>query len=389
MFGSTSIFFLNTVMGFLDTLPLLVVSITGNHVAPLLTVMLVQFTIPLTTLIAQFAHPEGKFHQCKCFCRFNLRPPGRHNSYNQDEDMEDVQDDNLLNDLRYTSLSNDNKRNSQTSLANTSVATIHNNDTHTGSQSWGGLSQTHVVGSSFMFISIILAMIPSINSLSSKPLSAWNTLLYLSSCIFAAISQTYKEEVLLKYKSPIDSNHLNFTLSICSFVSAMVFCPIIYILQGLGTGPEWTMYYPPKDYSVNIHDAYQCLFGGLDHSIQQNRYHEVAHCDYSWLISFLHVLGILSFGLAVDKITNAGAIKIMYHGLSGGIIAALGSMFVYQVFFFSAEEYGFALNVWHVICSIILILGSEIYHRVSLEEPMFETVYPDFSNLYYDDSNEE
>ena len=377
-------------MGFLDSLPLLVVSITGNHVAPIMTVILVQFTIPLTTLIAQFAHPEGKFHQCRCFCRFNTRPRD-HNNYNHqdDDDMEDVQNDDLLNDLRYTSLSNDNKRNSQTSLANTSVATMHNNDTLTGSQSWGGLTQTHVVGSAFMFISIILAIIPSIHSFSSKRLSAWNTLLYLSSCIFAAISQTYKEEVLLKYKSPIDSNQLNISLSICTFFSAMVFCPMLYILQGLGTGPDWTLYYPPKDYSMNIHDTYQCLSGGLDHSIQQNRYHEVAHCDYSWLISILHVLGILSIGLAVDKITNAGAIKIMYHGLSGGIIVAICSMFVYQVFFFSAGEYGFALNFWHVICSIILILGSEIYHRVSLEEPMFETVYPDFSHFYYDDANDD
>ena len=52
-------------MALLDTVTVLLVFITGLHVSPTLTVLLVQFQIPLTAFLSQFMHPDGQWTCCR------------------------------------------------------------------------------------------------------------------------------------------------------------------------------------------------------------------------------------------------------------------------------------------------------------------------------------
>jgi hypothetical protein len=79
---------------------------------------------------------------------------------------------------------------------------------------------------------------------------------------------------------------------------------------------------------------------------------------------------------AIDKICNAGAIKILHKGISAGIILSVISMAYYQIFV-DDHKYGFIPNFYHVMCAIVLLVGSEIYHRLSVELTTFETSYPE------------
>jgi peptidase E len=97
-----------------------------------------------------------------------------------------------------------------------------------------------------------------------------------------------------------------------------------------------------------------------------------------------HAISIIFVGVAVDKIVNAGATKVMYRGMSAGIIVAVLSMHAYDM---SLDDwsYGPAIDGLNLFCLILLMLGSEVYHRVGLQESTFETTYPEVQSLVYDD----
>ena len=68
-------------------------------------------------------------------------------------------------------------------------------------------------------------------------------------------------------------------------------------------------------------------------------------------------------------------------GVSVGIMVAVILMFIYQIRD-QWCEYGPLVSFFHLTATAVLIVGAEIYHRVSLVDASFETVYPEIGDLY-------
>eukprot|EP00979_Chaetoceros_neogracilis_P006266 scaffold1264_cov263-Chaetoceros_neogracile.AAC.4 len=334
-------------MAVLDTIQLLLVVISGSHVAPILTAILVHVTIPITTCINHIIGPKGCLHDVF----LSADEEKRHN----------------LEEVEHTRGSVDSDRQRlQSSQMN--------------------------FGATLIMVSSILALAPAVltliypNIMSYRDVmggrSAWNTLLFIVSFIPGSISQAYKERTLETYAQPVDQDILNAILSLFSAVFAFLVSPIFYPLQGFADLPSssdlqiqnWIQQYPSKDVSRNFGHGLQCFIGTLDNDVQVRGYPEQAHCDFAYGFVLLHVFSIFAIGSAVGKICNAGAFKIMHRGISAGIILSVVALFFYQVFVDNVE-YGFLPIVFHITCAFVLVIGSEVYHRVTLESPSFETRY--------------
>jgi CRT-like, chloroquine-resistance transporter-like len=245
-----------------------------------------------------------------------------------------------------------------------------------------GLDLSHWVGSAILTGAVALALIPSVISLLNPefflyadaiPLrTAVQTLFYVSSCIPAAASQLYKEHVFLQYKQPVNMELLNMLLSIFQFILASILSPLAFVLQGLGFRDDWTHAYESSQFGDDAVDAIRCFFG---QSSRDADYPEEARCSFVGILVFFHVLSVASVGVAVDRIVNAGATKVMYRGISAGIILAVLVMHVYDMRT-PTFNYGPAVDALNFACLIMLIVGTEIYHRSGIPDSTFETVYP-------------
>eukprot|EP00550_Attheya_septentrionalis_P002560 CAMPEP_0198287208 /NCGR_PEP_ID=MMETSP1449-20131203/6100_1 /TAXON_ID=420275 /ORGANISM="Attheya septentrionalis, Strain CCMP2084" /LENGTH=632 /DNA_ID=CAMNT_0043985131 /DNA_START=92 /DNA_END=1990 /DNA_ORIENTATION=+ len=362
-------------MAILDTVHLLLGIVTGLHVPPVLSVTLVQFTIPMTALIQQCIHPDGK-----CSGAFCQRPAS--DSMEASGHSEEVSAGNI-NSPPW------NDRAEVDGAAEPSNTT----NVRTG---WGGLANAHIAGSFIIFFSVLLGLTPAILSLFSNSRltlpnerdvparTAWNSIVFTLSCIPAAASQLYKEHTLKSFKQPVDPDRLNFLLSIFQFAFAMIVSPLVYTLQGFGAGDDWVDLYPSSSISANFYDGFQCFFGVLDKDVALHGYPEYAECRYTWAFVLMHVFSIVCVGYAVDKIVHAGATKVLYRGISAGIFLAVFAMFIYE-YVNPAINYGPIVNTMHFFSLFLLLLGSEVYHRVSMQDATFETEYPVIENLYDDD----
>jgi CRT-like, chloroquine-resistance transporter-like len=244
-----------------------------------------------------------------------------------------------------------------------------------------GLDVSHWVGSAILTGAVALALVPAVISLlypdfflyaDAIPFrTAVQTLFYVSSCIPAAASQLYKEHVFLQYKQPVNMELLSLLLSIFQFILASIVSPLAFVLQGLGFLDDWTHAYESSQFGDNAIDAIRCFFG----QASTGDYPEEARCTLVGLLVLFHVLSVVSVGVAVDRIVNAGAIKVMYRGISAGIILAVLSMHVYDMMT-PTFNYGPAVDALNFACLILLILGTEIYHRSGIPDSTYETVYP-------------
>lgn len=322
-------------MAILDAAQLLLVVISASHVAPTLTAIIVHVTIPMTAAITAFFNPN--------------------------ETNSNVQD---------------------------------------------GQNSQRLFGISLIFLATLLGIAPATLTLiypayfSKKDImanrAAWNTLLFFFSFLPGSISQVYKEKTLATYAQPVDPDLLNILLSLFSFAFSFLVSPILYPLQGFVNTPStpdnsseikiksWINMYPTRGVSKNFADGLHCFIGNLDDEIQYSGYPEEAHCDFAHALVFLHVSSIAIIGLAIAKISGAGAIKILHRGISSGIIVSVFFLFFYQVFV-DDIDYGIFPTVFHCTCAGILVIGSEIYHKVTLDTPSFETVYAVIEDLYDED----
>lgn len=176
-------------------------------------------------------------------------------------------------------------------------------------------------------------------------------------------------------------DYLNLLLSIFQFIIASVLSPLLFGLQGIGAAGNWEKLYPSSSFSENYEDGLMCFLGVLSHDDQENKYPSEAHCKWAMPLVFLHVLSIIFVGVAVDKVCNAGATKVMYRGVSAGIIIAGISLHVYELHE-PVFNYGPAIDGLNLVCLILLVFGSEVYHRVTLQDSTFETEYQPVGDIY-------
>lgn len=356
-------------MAVLDTISLVLVFLTGAHVPPTLTVILVQFTIPLAAFLTQFMHPDGRL----TFCRPEVI---------EEPEVDENRDPLVESGNPFASPRDRHHSIDEAVLRDAGMQQVTPGDPLPG---WGGLASAHVWGSLILFLAVSLALCPAFYSIADPDFfvyadaiptrTAINTLFFVSSCIPAAASQLYKEHIFLQYKQPVNMDYLNLLLSMFQFIFASIASPLVYGLQGLGSRGDWTKIYPAADFSDNFFDGLKCFFGFLDVDDQENKYPEDAECRLTLGLVLLHVTSIIAVGVAVDKIVNAGATKVMYRGISAGIIVAVLSMHYYDMHT-SDFSYGPAIDALNLACLILLVLGSEVYHRSNLHESTFETVYP-------------
>jgi hypothetical protein len=335
-------------MALLDTAHLLIAFISGYRVPPVLTVLCVQLMLPLTAFFTQFIHPDGR---CSgLFCTSNGI----------------VDYDSLVGEARPI-------------------------------RGCGGLALPHIIGSIIIFLAVLLGLAPSFiawidlyhSDKDEIPLrTAQNTFLFAASSIPAAVSQLYKEHTFLQHKQPVNPDVLNMILSVFQFTFVMIISPLVFFLQGLGCNGDWAALYPSSDIGENFQHGLQCFMGTIDPHVAKSAYHTEALCDYSMLFVILHVTSVMMVGVAVDKIVHAGATKVLYRGISAGIMLAVITMYIYDIGD-PDFDYGDVVDNLNLLCTLLLILGAEVYHRVSLQDATFETIYPAMANLYDNDRSDD
>jgi hypothetical protein len=385
------------VMALLDIFNLLLVFLTGIHVPPTLTVILVQFTLPLTAFMTQFTHPDGRCSFCGC----SENSGNNNNSNNRDRNSRAPADDSPPPPpppppppLTLSGMARDEGG----GVSSSPAVSYHGQGMAV--LGWGGLSAEHIWGSLILSLAVVLALIPALIAILNPdffsyadtiPLrTAYNSLLYAMACAPAAASQLYKEHVFIYYKQPVNMNTLNLLLSIFQFIFASILAPLVFCLQGIGATSDdgdtvdWMTLYPSRNLSRNFWDGLLCFFWALPDEDQLNKYPEDARCDFTLGLTILHAFSIIAVGVAVDKIVNAGATKVMYRGISAGIILAVICLHSYDLSL-SEFNYGPIVDGLNLACLLLLILGSEVYHRVSLQESTFQTVYPTMGTEYDDD----
>ena len=299
-------------MAIIDTVYLLLQVISGAHVPPVLTVILVQATIPLTACFTQCVHPDGK---CSGGSRTanesdESSPGGGNNSSAATCSNVRIISNSTLNEMQ--------SMNEVLSFPDISSVPILPTPAPPPIKGWGGLSRVHIIGTGLMFFSIFLGLTPAVLSLdhiiitksdAMPERTAYNTIVFCFAAIPASMSQLYKEHTLTRLRQPIDRNTLNLVLSIFQLLFAIVVSPLAYGLQGMGDGDNWTTLYPSKRIGENFSHGMSCFLGTLDEEIMKSGYPETAECRWSAALVILHVLSIIMVGVAIDKL--ASATKVM------------------------------------------------------------------------------
>ena len=85
----------------------------------------------------------------------------------------------------------------------------------------------------------------------------------------------------------------------------------------------------------------------------------------------VYVFSLITINHAIDKICNAGAIKIMHRGISAGIILSVVLMTYYQIFV-DDEDYGILPNFYQTACAVVLVIGSLVFPNSLDGKPRYQ-----------------
>lgn len=243
-----------------------------------------------------------------------------------------------------------------------------------------GNSPMDWLGATMVTLAVLLALLPAIGFLIAPSFlgdaqmttqSAWNTLVFTLSCVPAAISAMFKERTLIQYKQPVDPKVLNLLLSCFQLVFTGLVSPLFYSLQGIAMD-GFPNVYPSDQLANNFVDACRC-FANRPYNYL---YPEPSQCKHIWILVLLHVLAIVTLAFAVEKIVRAGATALTYSAISLGIVLAVASMYLYELFFLNVVH-GFFFNALLLLSTFFLLLGHELHHRLTWSNATFETVFPE------------
>jgi len=404
-------------MAVLDTAHLLLAVISGSIIPPVLTVVLVQFTIPLTVFITEFIHPRGRCRNVGgvLCCIGDLDGEDAAAAAAADalrNSDEEIAGGAVGSDAPTPNRSNigASRSSARSNLPDSGPAAGDTDDDNASISSFGRITGRHQCGALLIFLAIVLVVSPAVMviadpasarfklleedeegvdpAIASKR-SAWNTIIFALSCVPAAASQLYKEHTLAHLRQPVDPNRINCLLSFFQFIFAMIVSPLLYPLQGLANGDNWTALYPSKQTSQNFSDGIQCLITGtLDEAKATSLYPEPAYCEYAWVVVLIHVFGIITVGYAVERIVEKGATRLVHRAISGGFILAIIAMYAYEVIDPSVK-YGPISHATNLCAATIVVFGSEMYHSAATAEATFETTYQTITDLYDEDEDEE
>ena len=324
-------------MAILDTIQLLLCVISGSKIPPIFVVLLAQMVTPLTMILTKY---------------FKRQSPVVLNASSQ-EGYDHSAESSQMNfqDLPYT-----------------------------GRQ---------ILGAAMITLAVIVGLYPALFEVFDpfSSLTAYNSgcniFLFLLSCVPAALSTLYKEYSIAEYKLPVSVTYLNFVLAICQVIFTGILAPLVYPLQGFAQQDDWEDLYESPDIKTNFMDGIKCFAGNEE--ISDYEYPEPAECRYLWLLLLTYVLSVVISGVAVDKVIKGGAYKVLYRGLSVGVILAMIVMWWYDEKYYdkSTEGYDSYMYSVNLLSAIIVVFGLDLYYRDPLSETTFETTYQ--AVLDYDD----
>lgn len=254
-----------------------------------------------------------------------------------------------------------------------------------------GYTPLHLFGACLITAAVLMGLWPAVIEIADpdSPLNAYNSacniFIFVLSCIPAAVSTLYKEYAMAGYKRPVDPSYLNLVLAIFQVIFTGIISPLVFPLQGFATGGDWAALYPSSEISDNFIDSLKCFLGILPKDVALDVYAEPAECSGALELLLGYVLSTVVAGVAVDKIIHSGANnKILYRGLSVGVVLAVLCMVVYDKAIPQDDSEVNIINGMHFACVIVLVIGLEIYHREALPDNSFETVF-DEPEFYYGD----
>lgn len=397
------------VIAILDSIQLALAAVTASHVPAMLTVTLIQLSIPLSV----------------CFSHLSRNSRNGYDSSTENAEC----NINVGNNACRNVVGGDVVQSIDVSIDSASEQ-IRDANAHRRSLSDGRrYPASYILGVIIVSISVFVGLLPEILSVrhsSLLPLDStmssdvsWNSILYTASTIPLAGSTIVKEKTLSENRQPIERNQVNLVLALGQFIFVAVVSPLFYGLQGMAMGPEWLSLYPSRDITMNFIDGVSCFAGMRDKSALSTKYVERASCG--WITTALilgHVLSISLVGFAVHGLVVhvqssaesksntfqegiltaplAGPVSelnddvgrattVLYRGIAIGIVISVMVLSYYDIVA-SSNTYGTLTNIFFWSSVVLLIIGWELYHRSGLIEEAFDTEYP---QLEVDDDDDE